>query len=144
MFDRYNEKARKTIFYARMEAGDCGAASIATEHLLLGMLRADTVLANTLLKPDERIEDLRGQIHALAGAGEALATSVEMQLSDEGERALSVALDEADRHGHSAIGTEHLLLGLMQQEGSRAAVLLTERGMTLEQAREFVSALPAG
>jgi ATP-dependent Clp protease ATP-binding subunit ClpC len=144
MFERYNEKARKTIFYARTEAGDLGASSIETEHLLLGLLRADTVLNNSLLSDNERVEDLRSRIHDITAPNQPVPTTVDMTMSQECQQALAVALDEADRHDHSSIGTEHLLLGLMQQPRSLAAKLLTERGMTLEQARAFVDALPPG
>ena len=52
MFELYNEKARRTIFYAQVEAAELGAPSIETEHLLLGLLRADTALSNVVLQAD--------------------------------------------------------------------------------------------
>lgn len=143
MFERYTEKARKTIFYARMEAGELGAPAIETEHLLLGLLRADTALANILLKPDERVEDIRARIHAITVRNQPLPTSVDMPMSEQCKRVLTNAADEADRLAHSVIGAEHLLLALMQEKGSLAASLLAQHGMTIEQAEELVRQSPS-
>jgi ATP-dependent Clp protease ATP-binding subunit ClpC len=143
MFERYTEKARKTIFYAGIEARELGAASIETEHLLLGLLRADTALTNILLEPEERVEDIRARIHAATAGNQPLPTSVDTPMSEECKRVLTNAADQADRLGHSGIGAEHLLLALIEEKGSLAASVLTEHGMTIEQARELVRQSPS-
>jgi ATP-dependent Clp protease ATP-binding subunit ClpC len=58
MFERYTEKARRSIFFARYEAHQFGSSAIETEFLLLGVLRDDKVLANQLLA-STKLEDLR-------------------------------------------------------------------------------------
>ncbi len=59
MFERYTETARKVVFAARYEASMFGSQYIETEHLLLGILRMDGLLALKLLKTPEKIESIR-------------------------------------------------------------------------------------
>ena len=61
MFERYTEKARRVIFFARYEASQFGSPYIETEHLLLGLLREDKALANRFLR-SQRV----GRIHPQA------------------------------------------------------------------------------
>ena len=62
MFERYTEKARRVIFFARYEASQFGSPYIETEHLLLGLLREDKALANRFLRSHAAIESIRKQI----------------------------------------------------------------------------------
>ena len=50
MFERYTEKARRIIFFARYEASQYGSPYIETEHLLLGIVREDKALSFRFLK----------------------------------------------------------------------------------------------
>jgi ATP-dependent Clp protease ATP-binding subunit ClpC len=136
MFERYTEKARRVIFFARYEASQFGSPFIETEHLLMGLLREDKALTNRFLRSHVSVESIRKQIEAHTTIREKVATSVDLPLSNEGKRVLAYAAEEAERMGHKHIGTEHLLLGLLREEGSFAADLLNERGVKLEAARE--------
>ena len=62
MFERYTEKARRVIFFARYEASQFGSPYIETEHLLLGLLREDKQLTNRFLRSHASIESIRKQI----------------------------------------------------------------------------------
>ena len=62
MFERYTEKARRVIFFARYEASQFGSPYIETEHLLLGLLREDKALTNRFLRGHGKVEDIRKQI----------------------------------------------------------------------------------
>src|SRR5438105_281526 len=139
MFERYTEKARRAIFFARYEASQFGSPSIETEHLLLGLLREDKPLTNRLFKPRATVESLRTQIEGRIGRREKVSTSVDLPLSQECKQALMYAAEEAERLGHEHIGTEHLLLGLLREEKSFAAELLHERGLRLSEFREEVA-----
>ena len=66
MFERYTEKARRVIFFARYEASQFGSPCIDTEHLLLGMLREDKGIAKRLSRPPFTIESIRRRIEELA------------------------------------------------------------------------------
>jgi ATP-dependent Clp protease ATP-binding subunit ClpC len=134
MFERYTEKARRTIFFARYEASQFGCSCIETEHLLLGVLREGNALANQFLAS----EAVR---HSIAqrrptGLKVSTSTSVDMPLSHESKRALAYAAEESDRMNHKHIGTVHLLLGLLREEKSFGAQLLSEQGLTLDLVRE--------
>jgi ATP-dependent Clp protease ATP-binding subunit ClpC len=136
MFERYTEKARRVIFFARYEASQFGSPYIESEHLLLGMLREDKALTNRFLRSHTSVESIRKQIEAHTTIREKTSTSLDLPLSNECKRVLAYAAEEAERLGHKHVGTEHLLLGLLREEGCFAAELLQERGVKLEKVRE--------
>ena len=142
MFERYTEKARRVIFFARYEASQFGLSYIETEHLLLGMLREDKVLTNRFLRSHASVESIRKQIETHTAIREKIATSIDLPLSNDSKRVLAYAAEEAERLGHKHIGTEHLLLGLLREEKCFAAEILKERGVKLEAVREELSKAP--
>ena len=139
MFERYTEKARRVIFFARYEASQFGSPYIETEHLLLGLLREDKALTNRFLRSHASMESIRKQIEAHTTIREKVSTSVDLPLSNECKRVLAYAAEEAERLGHKHIGTEHLLLGLLREEKCFASEILQERGLKLGQIREELS-----
>lgn len=142
MFGRYTEKARRVIFFARYEASQFGSPQIETEYLLLGLLREDKRLSYSFLGSHVSVEVIRSKIEQHTVIRERVSTSVDLPLSDECKRVLVNAGDEAERLGHKHIGTEHLLLGLLREDRSFAAQLLTEEGVTLEEARRRIAQGP--
>jgi ATP-dependent Clp protease ATP-binding subunit ClpC len=136
MFERYTEKARRVIFFARYEASQFGSPYIETEHLLLGLLREDKALTNRFLRSHASVESIRKQIEGHTTIREKVSTSVDLPLSNECKRVLAYAAEEAERLSHKHIGTEHLLLGLLREEKCFAAEILTERGLRLPAIRE--------
>jgi len=139
MFERYTEKARRVIFFARYEASQFGSPYIETEHLLLGLLREDKALANRFLRSAAAIDSIRKQVEAHTTIREKVSTSVDLPLSHECKRVLAYAAEEAERLNHKHIGTEHLLLGLLREEKCFAAEILHERGLRLSQVREEIA-----
>ena len=107
MFERYTEKARRVIFFARYEASQFGSPFIETEHLLLGLLREDKALTNRFLRSHASIESIRKQIEGRTPIREKVSTSVDLPLSQECKRVLAYAAEEAERLTHKHIGTEH-------------------------------------
>jgi ATP-dependent Clp protease ATP-binding subunit ClpC len=142
MFERYTEKARRVIFFARYEASQFGSPYIETEHLLLGLLREDKSLSNRFLRSHASVESIRKQVEGHAIAREKTSTSVDLPLSNESKRVLAYAGEEAERLAHNHIGTEHLLLGLLREEKCFAAQILTERGVELSRVREELARQP--
>ena len=136
MFERYTEKARRVIFFARYEASQFGSPYIETEHLLLGLIREDKALANRFLRSHAAVDSIRKQIEAHTTIREKVSTSVDLPLSHECKRVLAYAAEEAERLSHKHIGTEHLLLGLLREERCFAAGILHERGLRLSTIRE--------
>ena len=139
MFERYTEKARRVIFFARYEASQFGSPYIETEHLLLGLIREDKALANRFLRSHSAVDSIRKQIEAHTTIREKVSTSVDLPLSHECKRVLAYAAEEAERLSHKHIGTEHLLLGLLREEKCFAAEILHERGLRLSTIREELS-----
>src|SRR5512138_3858799 len=139
MFERYTEKARRVIFFARYEASQFGSPYIETEHLLLGLLREDKALANRFLRSHAAVESIRKQIEGHTTIREKVSTSVDLPLSHECKRVLAYGAEEAERLNHKHIGTEHLLLGLLREEKCFASEILHERGLRLSQVREEIA-----
>ena len=137
MFERYTEKARRVIFFARYEASQFGSSSIETEHLLLGLIREDKHLTNRFLpKSNSTIQDIRKEIEGRTILREKVSTSVDLPFSEESKRVLNCAAEESERFSHRHIGTEHILLGLLRQEKSVAAEILREHGLRAGAIRE--------
>ena len=121
MFERYTERAKRVIFFARYEAAQLGSTSIETEHLLLGLIREGKGLTSRLFsKSHLSMEGIRKEIEGRVVIKEQVSTSVEIPLSSESKRVLTYAAEEAERLVHNYIGTEHILLGILREEKSVA------------------------
>jgi ATP-dependent Clp protease ATP-binding subunit ClpC len=139
MFERYTERARRVIFFARYEASQLGSSSIETEHLLLGLIREGKGLTSRIFaKGQLSMESIRKEVEGRAVYRDKVSTSVDIPLSVESKRVLSFASEEAERMLHNHIGTEHILLGLMREEHSVAAGILGEKGLRLSAVREDI------
>src|SRR4026209_143114 len=140
MFERYTEKARRVIFFARYEASQFGAPAIEPEHLLLGRMREDKTLTGRFFpRAQVSIESIRKEIEGRTLLREKISTSVELPLAPETKHVLANAHEESDRLQHRHIGTEHLLLGLLREERSMAAEILYERGLRLNAVRDEIA-----
>src|SRR5687768_3519734 len=139
MFERYTERARRVLFFARYEASQLGSISIETEHLLLGLIREGKGLTSRIFARSHlSLENIRKEIEGRTVFREKVSTSVEIPFSAETKRVLGFAAEEADRLLHNYIGTEHLLLGILREERSVAASILMEKGMRLHTVREDI------
>jgi ATP-dependent Clp protease ATP-binding subunit ClpC len=139
MFERYNEKARRVIFFARYEASQLGASQIEAEHILLGLIREDRKLAIRFL-PHRHVdvESIRKEIEGHTIARGPISTSIDLPLSNESKRVLTFAAEESDKLGHRYIGTEHLLLGLLREENSIAGKILLGLGLRISDMRQDI------
>jgi hypothetical protein len=142
MFERYTERARRAIFFARYEASQFGSVTIETEHLLLGLIREDKILTSRFLRNQASIESIRKEIEGRTPTRERVPTSADLPLSSECKRILAYAAEEAERLTHRHIGTEHLLLGILREENSVAAQVLWERGLRLAAIRDELARTP--
>src|SRR5246500_1468586 len=136
MFERYTERARRVIFFARYEASQFGSTTIETENLLLGLIRENKNLTNRFLRNSSSIESIRKEIEGRTTIREKVSTSIDLPLTTEYKRILAYAAEEAERLNHRHIGTEHLLLGILREEKCVAAEILHERGLRLNAIRE--------
>jgi Clp amino terminal domain, pathogenicity island component len=140
VFEQYTEKARRVIFFARSEAGQFGSPYIESEHLLLGLLRESKALsARLFVSSPTSVDKIRKQVEMHRPHGEKIPTSVDLPISEECQRILHYASEEADTLSHKHIGTEHLLLGILRVKDCYGAQLLNENGVTVEDARSQIS-----
>jgi hypothetical protein len=143
MFERYTEKARRAVFFARYECSQFGSPTIESEHLLLGILREYKSWFQFFRKPLVDGEaSIRRQIEQHIPPSQKISTSVDLPLSDECTRILAYAAEEADQFSHKFIGTEHLFLGILRESTCYAATLLNERGVSLDHARSQIGSKP--
>jgi haloalkane dehalogenase len=139
MFERYTEKARRVVFFARYEASHIGSHSIEPEHIMLGLLREDRwLVAHFFPEPAAAAESIRKEIEQRMPLSEKVAPSVDLPLSPQAKRVLNSADEESKQLGHRIIGTGHLLLGIMRQPETIAGEVLQERGLILDKVREEV------
>jgi uncharacterized protein (TIGR03435 family) len=139
MFERFTERARRVLFFARDEASQLGSIGIDTEHLLLGLTREGKGLTNRLFADAGiALDDIRDAVLRRVPARSKTSTSAEIPLSAAAQRVLQHTAQEADRLLHDYVGSEHLLLGLLSEQGSVAADVLTSRGLRLDRVREQI------
>ena len=131
MFERYSQKAKRAIFFARYQASQFGTPDIDTEHLLLGILSQDRDLLPSLAGPDVN-ETIRARIRQQYPARDRIPTSADLPFSEAGIRVLKYAAEEADRLGSRTIKHKHLLIGLLREEDCPATTILKELGVTRE------------
>jgi ATP-dependent Clp protease ATP-binding subunit ClpC len=139
VFERYTESARRALFFARFETSQLRARSITPEHLLLGILRETRgIAAQILRRANVSYDRIAHQLEGDTLDREPVPTSVEIPFSPEMHDVLHLTMEEADDLGHTHIGTEHLLLGILRKDQARAAAILRRHAMTLDNTREQV------
>jgi len=142
MFERYTEPARRVIFFSRYMAVQTGSPEIETEHLLLGLLRADMVLARRFLGSPWVAEQVWREVEDKKPVRPPIPPEVDLKLSPEAKHVLRLAADEAEQFSSKKIRTEHLLLGLLREEGCFAAELLNGHGVHLASTRQELGLNP--
>jgi ATP-dependent Clp protease ATP-binding subunit ClpC len=135
MFERYSEKARRAIFFARLECSSYGSPTIESEHLLLGLLR-ETALLQRLLKGRESVEVIRKEIEPQIIRRPRIPPSAEIPLSMESKNILDHTSEEAGRLGHGRVEPEHMLLGLLREDKCFGGRILQAHEITLSRVRE--------
>ncbi|NOZ20771.1 MAG: ATP-dependent Clp protease ATP-binding subunit [Planctomycetes bacterium] len=142
MFDRFTDRARKVMSYAKEEAQRFNHDYIGTEHVLLGLLKEGSgVAANVLRNLDVDINKIRFEVEKMVASGSDVAKKGNLPFTPRAKKVLELALEEAKGLGHNYIGTEHILLGLLRENEGVAARVLLNLGLKLEEVREEVLSL---
>ena len=137
-FDRFTDRARKVLTLAQDEAQRFNHNYIGTEHLLLGLVReGEGVAAKVLENLKVELAKVRQAVEFIIGRGERPVVG-EIGLTPRAKKVIELAIDEARRLGHNYIGTEHLLLGLVREDGGIASGVLESLGISLEKVRHEV------
>jgi len=142
MFERYTERARRVILFARFEAVQFGSTTIETEHLLLALIREDENLTNRFLRNHCSIQSIRNEIERRTTIREKVSSDIALPMSGECKRILIYASEEAERLNQLHIGTEHVLLGILRDETCLAAEILQQVGLRLNAIREELARTP--
>jgi ATP-dependent Clp protease ATP-binding subunit ClpC len=139
MQDRFTDRVRKVIYFARDEANRLQHDYIGTEHLLLGIVReGEGIAAKVLSKLDLDFEQIQQAVENMVKSSGGTLTIGEIPFTPRAKRVLELAIEEARLLGHNYVGTEHLLLGLIREGEGVAAQVLSELGVDRKRVREEV------
>ncbi|MCD9186192.1 MAG: ATP-dependent Clp protease ATP-binding subunit [Pyrinomonadaceae bacterium] len=141
MFERYTERARRVIFFARYEALQYGSQVISPEHILLGLMREDKTISARFFpfRHSLTVDAVRREVEERIVLRERIPQSAELHLAPETKKILFFANDESKLLKTRHIGPEHLLLGLVRQESSIAAEILFSYGLRIQDIREEIA-----
>ena len=138
MFEKFTERGRKVIIFAREEAEKRQNDYLGTEHLLLGILRDEDSLPMVILKKmGLSVDELRMEIERNLPTGSNILTFGDIPFTPRAKKVLELAVEEARLLGHSYIGSEHLLIGLIREEAGIAGKILRSLGANLLGVRQL-------
>jgi ATP-dependent Clp protease ATP-binding subunit ClpC len=144
VFERFTDRARRVLVLAQDEARQLGHNFIGTEHILLGLLcEGEAVAAKALESIGIGLETARARVAELDGPFSE-ASHGSMAFTPRAKKVLELSLREANELGHSYIGTEHLLLGLIREGDGVGAQVLISMGADAERIRGRVIQLLSG
>ena len=144
MFEKFTDKARRVVVLAQEEAKLLNHNYIGTEHILLGLIHeGEGVAAKALESLGINLDAVRDQVQEIIGQGQQ-APSGHIPFTPRAKKVLELSLREALQLGHSYIGTEHLLLGLIREGEGVAAQVLTRLGADTNRVRQQVIQLLSG
>jgi ATP-dependent Clp protease ATP-binding subunit ClpC len=144
MFEKFTDKARRVVVLAQEEAKLLNHNYIGTEHILLGLIHeGEGVAAKSLEALGINLESVREQVQDIIGQGQQAPTG-HIPFTPRAKKVLELSLREALQLGHSYIGTEHLLLGLIREGEGVAAQVLTKLGADTNKVRQQVIQLLSG
>ena len=143
MFERFTERARRVLVLAQEEARLLDHGFIGTEHIVLGLIQeVDGIAAQALRELDISLTAARAKIAETVGA-QVTSASGSPPFTPRAKKVLELALREALQLGHSYIGTEHLLLGVVSEGEGVGAQVLISLGADLSAVRQHVTHLLA-
>ncbi|MBE3599069.1 MAG: ATP-dependent Clp protease ATP-binding subunit [Limnochordaceae bacterium] len=144
MFGRFTERAQRVVVLSQEEARRLGHNVVGTEHILLGLIaEGEGVAARALQSMGISLERVRAEVEKVIGRGEGTTTG-QIGFTPRAKRVLELAFDEARQLGHTYIGTEHILLGLIREGEGVAAQVLRNMGADLDKVRRTVVELLGG
>ncbi|EIJ80048.1 Class III stress response-related ATPase, ClpC [Bacillus methanolicus PB1] len=137
MFGRFTERAQKVLALAQEEAIRLGHNNIGTEHILLGLVReGEGIAAKALYALGLGSEKIQKEVENLIGTGKEVSQTI--HYTPRAKKVIELSMDEARKLGHSYVGTEHILLGLIREGEGVAARVLNNLGVSLNKARQQV------
>ncbi len=137
MFERFTDRSRKVMALANQEAQRHNHAYIGPEHILLGLIREGSGVAINVLK-DLHVnpQKVLAEVERRVERHETGVACGKLPQTPEAKKVVEFAIAEARRLDHNYVGTEHLLLGLLDQQGTIAWDVLTALGVDCDAARD--------
>ncbi|NBI30318.1 ATP-dependent protease ATP-binding subunit ClpC [Chengkuizengella marina] len=137
MFGRFTERAQKVLALAQEEAVRLGHNNIGTEHILLGLIReGEGIAAKAIVSLSLSLEKIQDEVESLIGRGKEQPSNI--AYTPRAKKVIELSMDEARKLGHTYVGTEHILLGLIREGEGVAARVLSNLGINLNKARQKV------
>lgn len=137
MFGRFTERAQKVLALAQEEAMRLGHNNIGTEHILLGLIReGEGIAAKALQALNLDMDKIQKEVETLIGKGTEGTQNI--HYTPRAKKVIELSMDEARKLGHTYVGTEHILLGLIREGEGVAARVLNNLGVSLNKARQQV------
>ncbi|MGG0756542.1 ATP-dependent Clp protease ATP-binding subunit [Brevibacillus laterosporus] len=142
MFGRFTERAQKVLALALEEAVRLGHKDIGTEHVLLGLIReGEGIAAKALQALGLGLDKIQSEVESLIGRAPeqpANTTNYTPNYTPRAKKVIELSMDEARKLGHTYVGTEHILLGLIREGEGIAARIMNNLGVSLNKARQQV------
>ena len=139
MFQRFTDRARKVMALANQEAQRFNHEYIGTEHILLGLVKEGSGVGAAVLKNLEvDIKKLRLEVDRLVKSGPDMVTMGKLPQTPRAKQVIKYAIEGAESLNHNYVGTEHILLGLLRESEGKAAQILINLGLKLEDVRQEV------
>lgn len=139
MDERFSDRARHAMALANLEAGKLKHNDLAPGHIMLGLIAEGACVATEALKVlDVDLDAVREKVATQMRQGDSDRSFSSRAQTKETKEVISMAIAEARKFGHRYVGTEHLVLALLQVEGGVPAKVLKEQGVELEALRERV------
>jgi Clp amino terminal domain, pathogenicity island component len=145
-FERFTKDARRVVTLAQTEAKSLGHQYIGTEHLLLGVLSVEqSVGARALADFGITVDQSREDVRRFIGEGDVESTRQRghIPFTPRSKKVLELSLRVARKLKDNFIGTEHIVLALVQEQDGVAAQILKERGVEEKALRRCIEALRA-
>jgi len=131
MFQRFTDRARRVLVYAQEEVREPDRAFIGTEHILLGLIReGDGIAAKALDALGIAYDVVRAKVSELTEFA-TNSSPGSPAFSPRAKKVMEISLREAVQLGHSYVGTEHLLLGIVRQGDGAAVRILKDLGVEM-------------
>jgi ornithine carbamoyltransferase len=143
MWQRFTERARRSVFYAQEEAQRLRTGTVDANTLMIGILKVKDPDVIRILEPmGLDLNWVEDEVRAAVQPGNVEGQDV--ILSDDAKKVIDLAYTEARQFNRDYVGIDHLLLGIIQEGNSAAAGSLLSRGVTLERVRREIDVSSSG
>jgi ATP-dependent Clp protease ATP-binding subunit ClpC len=139
VYERFTDQARRVFEEANNEAVRFGHSRIDTEHILAGLIQQVSGVAAEVLKEfGVDLDKIRREVEQLRAGVSGATAATKLPMTPWAKKAVECAMEEARHLSQDYVGPEHILLGLLHEQGRVADQVLTNLGLSLDEAREKV------